>query len=109
MIAIFLSEKSIINLLTSSSTSDDFPAPPVPVIPKTGILDSLASSLILDKTLTCFLGQFSAADIILDIALVFFCCISSIPPFSLSPSKKSDFLTKSFIIPCNPIFLPSSG
>ena len=33
--AIFLSGKSIKNLLTSSSTKDDFPAPPVPVIPST--------------------------------------------------------------------------
>jgi len=33
--AISLSLKSKINLLTSSSTSEDFPAPPVPVIPKT--------------------------------------------------------------------------
>ena len=31
--------KSIKNLRTSSSTKDDFPAPPVPVIPRTGIFE----------------------------------------------------------------------
>ena len=33
--------KSIKKRLTSSSTKDDFPAPPVPVIPSTGVLESL--------------------------------------------------------------------
>ena len=33
------SGKSIKNLRTSSSTKDDFPEPPVPVIPKTGVLE----------------------------------------------------------------------
>ena len=42
IIAISLSVKSKINLLTSSSTSQDFPAPPVPVIPNTGVSDSFA-------------------------------------------------------------------
>ena len=30
--------KSIKNRRTNSSTKDDFPAPPVPVIPKTGVV-----------------------------------------------------------------------
>ena len=34
--AMLLSLKSIRKRRTSSSTSEDFPAPPVPVIPKTG-------------------------------------------------------------------------
>ena len=33
--------KSIKKRLTNSSTKDDFPEPPVPVIPKTGIVDFL--------------------------------------------------------------------
>ena len=45
--AIVLSVKSIKNLRTNSSTKDDFPAPPVPVIPNTGVL------LFLIKTSTC--------------------------------------------------------
>jgi hypothetical protein len=36
---IVFSGKSIKKRRTNSSTKDDFPAPPVPVIPKTGILD----------------------------------------------------------------------
>ena len=48
-IAIFLSGKSAINLLTNSSTNDDFPAPPVPVTPSTGLADSFAISFISDK------------------------------------------------------------
>ena len=35
------SGKSIKKRRTSSSTKDDFPAPPVPVIPNTGVLQSL--------------------------------------------------------------------
>ena len=36
---IVFSGKSIRNRLTNSSTKDDFPAPPVPVIPSTGIFE----------------------------------------------------------------------
>ena len=39
IIPIVFCGKSIKNRLTSSSTVDDFPDPPVPVIPKTGIVD----------------------------------------------------------------------
>ena len=35
---IVFSGKSIRKRRTNSSTNDDFPAPPVPVIPKTGVL-----------------------------------------------------------------------
>ena len=33
--------KSLRNLRTNSSTKEDFPAPPVPVIPKTGVFEFL--------------------------------------------------------------------
>ncbi len=108
-IAIFFVGKSMMNLLTNSSTKEDFPAPPVPVIPSTGVSDCLAISFISDKIPLCFSGQFSAADIIRAIAFIFLLCISVIPPSKCSPTKKSDCLIRSFIIPCNPIALPSSG
>ena len=38
---IVFSGKSIKKRRTNSSTKDDFPAPPVPVIPKTGVLEFL--------------------------------------------------------------------
>ena len=38
----FFVGKSIINLLTNSSTKEDFPEPPVPVIPRTGVLELVA-------------------------------------------------------------------
>ncbi len=38
---IVFSGKSIKKRRTNSSTKEDFPAPPVPVIPKTGVLESL--------------------------------------------------------------------
>ena len=38
--AMVFSLKSIKNRLTNSSTRDDFPEPPVPVIPRTGILET---------------------------------------------------------------------
>ena len=43
IMAMVLSVKSYKNLRTNSSTNEDFPAPPVPVIPKTGILEPAAS------------------------------------------------------------------
>ena len=69
--AIFFLGKLIINLLTNSSTKEDFPAPPVPVIPNTGDFDIDANLFISCKVLVCSFGQFSAADIILDIAFIF--------------------------------------
>ena len=52
IIAMFLSFWSTKNLRINSSTSEDLPAPPVPVIPKTGIfafsnLDFILSSIFL--------------------------------------------------------------
>ena len=70
--AIFLSSKSTRNLRTSSSTKEDFPAPPVPVIPNTGTLLSEAKSLISVRASACFSGKFSAAEIVLAIAGIFF-------------------------------------
>ena len=99
----------MINRLTNSSTKEDFPAPPVPVIPNTGDFDVDANLFISFKVLECSFGQFSAADIILEIAFIFLSLISEILPFNFSPIKKSDFLIRSLIIPCNPISLPSSG
>ncbi len=48
-----LSGKSIIKRRTNSSTSDDLPAPPVPVIPKVTDLDVLAISLIFCNSAKC--------------------------------------------------------
>ena len=44
------------NLLTNSSTREDFPAPPVPVIPRTGVFDFDARSFISDVVFLCSLG-----------------------------------------------------
>ena len=62
-IAMVFEGKSIKYLLTNSSTVDDFPEPPVPVIPKTGIVDFFACSLISVKNSMCFFEKFSAAEI----------------------------------------------
>ena len=63
--AICLSLKSTRNLRTSSSTKDDFPAPPVPVIPNIGVLILLASFLKDSIMSLCLSEKFSAAEIIL--------------------------------------------
>ncbi|MNS85979.1 hypothetical protein D3C72_1198610 [compost metagenome] len=60
---IVFSGKSIKNRRTNSSTKEDFPAPPVPVIPKTGILEVVLLSWILSKTGFAISGKFSAAEI----------------------------------------------
>ena len=46
MIASRLSLKSIKKRRTNSSTKEDLPAPPVPVIPNTGVFDWSANFLI---------------------------------------------------------------
>ena len=56
IIAISFFSKSNINLLTSSSTSEDLPAPPVPVIPKTGVFDFDAKLLIFEIVSLCNSG-----------------------------------------------------
>ncbi len=55
------SGKSNKNLLTSSSTIEDLPAPPVPVIPSTGVFEALAFSFIFSKIPLFNSGKFSAA------------------------------------------------
>ena len=109
MIAIFFFGKSIINLLTNSSTKEDFPAPPVPVIPRTGVSELIAIFFISSNIVVCFAEQFSAAEIKRAIAFIFLLFTSEILPFNLFPIKKSDCVIRSLIIPCNPISLPSSG
>ena len=54
----FFLGKSRINLLTNSSTKEDFPAPPVPVIPNTGVLDFVEIVFIFERIDVCFLGSF---------------------------------------------------
>ena len=101
--------KSIKNLRTNSSTKLDFPEPPVPVIPKTGVVADLFFSCILAKDSLAISGKFSAEEIILAILAfpLFFSPLTS--SFKTSPMAKSAFFTKSFIIPCKPNLRPSSG
>ena len=101
--------KSIKKRLTNSSTNDDFPAPPVPVIPRTGILEFSFFLWISCKVSFAIAGKFSAADIILAIAPASFFSKRLTSSVNKSPIGKSDFSTKSLIIPCKPNFLPSSG
>ena len=116
-IAIVLLSKSTKNLRTNSSTNDDFPAPPVPVIPNTGVLFSLISTSTCVIILLASGVLFSTAEINRAMLRYFSCeeffsfnrdnLFSS--PFKLIPVAKSLFSTRSFIIPCKPKDLPSSG
>ena len=59
-----LSVKSNKNLRTNSSTNDDLPAPPVPVIPSTGVfMGCLVDWFISVSTVLNASGSFSAAEI----------------------------------------------
>ena len=87
--AICLSPKSTRKRRTSSSTSDDFPEPPVPVIPNTGIDFVLASSLISFKMILFSSGKFSAAEIARAMEGIFFTPISLIVLVIFSPTGKS--------------------
>ena len=101
--------KSIKNLRTNSSTKLDFPEPPVPVIPITGVVADLFFLCILAKDSLAISGKFSAEEIILAILAfsLFFSPLTS--SFKTSPMAKSALFTKSFIIPCKPNLRPSSG
>ena len=74
--AILLSGKSDRNLLTSSSTIEDFPEPPVPVMPNTGTSGSLL--YVAANSLENASASFSAAVIDLAISRMF-----------LSPNRSS--------------------
>ena len=111
--AIVFSGKSIKNRLTSSSTVEDFPEPPVPVIPKTGTLEvatKFSNGENKEQYLSCL---FSAIEMKRAMVLIFLFFKLSIILFSLGIANectgKSLFSTISLIIPCNPICLPSSG
>ena len=52
-IPIVFSGKSIKNLRTNSSTKEDLPAPPVPVIPRIGVFDFFANSFISTSAALC--------------------------------------------------------
>ena len=62
-IAICLSSKSIKKRRTNSSTKEDLPEPPVPVIPRTGTSFFTDSSRTCFNTSAYFSGKFSAAEI----------------------------------------------
>ena len=68
IIAKFLFLKSCKKRLTNSSTKDDFPAPPVPVIPKTGILNFSTLVLISLRISKLLSPKFSADEISLPIS-----------------------------------------
>ena len=107
--AMRLSVKSMVKRRTSSSTIELFPAPPVPVIPRIGVLIVSALAVISSISFACCSPQFSAALIHRAMVAWSASARASILPGTSSPTKKSDFSTRSLIIPCKPIFRPSSG
>ena len=65
------SGKSIRKRRTNSSTNDDFPEPPVPVIPRTGVFEFLFFNWICSKNGFATSGKFSDEEINLAIAFGF--------------------------------------
>ena len=108
MMATRLSSKSIKNLRTNSSTREDFPAPPVPVIPSTGTMAFSLAFLTFSRRGAARSGKFSNAEITRAT-----CPVSlSESSFSTSkspPSGKSQASTRWLIMPCSPMARPSSG
>ena len=103
------SGKSTKKRRTNSSTKDDFPAPPVPVIPKTGVVLFSFFLCISSKVSLATSGKFSAAEITRAIALGDLFGNSFNSPFNVLPIGKSEVFTKSLIIACRPSSRPSSG
>ena len=110
MMPIVRSGWSIRKRRTSSSTSDDLPAPPVPVMPRTGTFVRAASARIPSSSAACSSRQFSAAEIsrAIEPASRRFAPSSSACPTS-RPIGRSLRRSRSLIIPCSPIARPSSG
>ncbi|MCY1533136.1 hypothetical protein D9M68_684490 [compost metagenome] len=109
IIASVLSFTSMRKRRTSSSTRDDFPAPPVPVMPNTGALLPEVSFLSSSTKDWVPSGSFSATVIAEAIPLISFAgmaCNSFVIFFTVI---KSVCCSMSLIIPCRPIFRPSSG
>ena len=114
-IAILLSLVAIKKRRISSSTKDDLPAPPVPVIPNTGVLLIAAILRILVRSLLFSSGAFSAAEI--KRAMACFLSCSGTPFFKLATSSfltftpvlKSQRSNMSSIMPSKPRARPSSG
>ena len=82
---IVFSGKSIKNRLTNSSTNEDLPEPPVPVIPNTGVFNVLFFSIILSKVAFATSGKFSAEEIRRAIAPISFFAKPTISTFNISP------------------------
>ena len=105
--AMVLSSKSIKKRLTNSSTKEDFPAPPVPVIPNTGAVPKEMEENAFSKS-SCL---FSAKEINRAIVGTSFLTKASAKfhDFGKSGVGVSHFCIISLIIPCKPIALPWSG
>ena len=89
--AISLSVKSIKKRRTNSSTKEDLPEPPVPVIPNTGIDLASAMVLILFRISVFCSGKFSAAEITRAIAGTFLSANFSGSLVMFVPTGKSHF------------------
>ena len=110
IIAIFFSGFERKKRRTISSVKEDFPAPPVPVIPMIGILESLAFSSIAFTKSSFSSEKFSTAEMTCEMDFESSKEILSKSETEIfSPVAKSDFCTKSSIIPCRPSSRPSSG
>ena len=99
MMAKFFSGKSIKKRRTNSSTKDDFPAPPVPVIPSTGVSQSLILARSSCKASVMISGKFSAALIQRAMVLGVWTLRSTTSALRLSPMGTSHCCTKSLIMP----------
>ncbi|MNL08757.1 hypothetical protein D3C87_1294920 [compost metagenome] len=94
---------------TSSSTSDDFPAPPVPVIPRIGAVLFCDKRFNSSTNFCAPLGSFSATVMAPAIALISLAGMVSNSLVILALVMKSVCTSISLIMPCNPILRPSSG
>ena len=106
----------VTNLRMTSSTSDDLPAPPVPVMPRTGAFWPRCfapSALRVWMSSSKSWGSFSAIEMPrakAGSAPRRICSAKAFKSFAFSLTMaKSDCCNKSLIIPCKPMARPSSG
>ena len=104
-----LSFTSIKNLRTNSSTKDDFPDPPVPVMPNTGAWLFCVSFFKLFTKLSAPSGSFSATVIAEAMLFTSFFGIFSSSVVIARVVMKSVSCNMWLIMPCKPILRPSSG
>ena len=108
-IAIFLSGSSVRKRRINSSVRELFPAPPVPVIPRTGVFFDFSRTAFIKSPVSRFRVCASSAVVMMLASATGFSADNPSSDTSSFAVEKSHSSTISAIMPCKPFLRPSSG